>query len=140
MKFCLCYYFELSMNTYFSDIFYDTQHLDSNERNALVDFIFRDGYRWHLDKLDGYQRKQIKEATKTDVLNALKDVWHFVVIHRRGYTDWQTTPMFNHAWCIEIGFVTDYVYFFGYADESLMPFLVNKFNLVELKNEKNINI
>jgi len=126
------------MYTHFSDIFYDTQHLDSNERTELVDFIFRNGYRWHLDKLTGHERKQIKEATKTDILSALKDAWHFVVIHRRGPVEWRNNPFFKDAWCIEIAFVTDNTYFFGYADESKRRTLVDKFNLVEMKSERNL--
>lgn len=127
------------MDNHLSDIFYDTQHLDQNEQIELVDFVFRNGFRWHLDKLDGAERVELKEATKTDVLTTLQDAWHFVVIHRRGYVSWRNNPFFKDAWCGEISFVTNNAYFFGYIGEESIRTLVEKFNLIEMKNEQTLH-
>lgn len=121
------------INEYQRDIFYDVKNLSFETKIEILKWSYGHSYNFHVDVLRGDTRK------KTDMdfdegMQYFTNDSHFVVIHRRGYENWNTPDNWD-KWHLEVVFrtmkATDY-FMFIYCDENLVDECVKKFNLTPL--------
>lgn len=130
----------LSNDSYFPDIWYETDHLSLPTKRKLL--IQAKGFscgNWWVDEKPGLQRKQINMRWN-DILDMLDNKCHFVVVYRRGYESWkELNNTFGHQkWALEVGFVTytlpEY-YLWIYVKDRYAELLVKNFKLKRRKFE-----
>jgi hypothetical protein len=118
-------------NMYLQDIFYSTNDLSFETKLEILEWAKEHSYDYHIDVLRGGVARKRTDMDFDEGIQYFSDDSHFVVIHRRGYDDWNNPNSFN-KWKLEVGFRTmkaiDY-FMFIYCDEKYVDEIVEKFNL-----------
>jgi len=127
------------MGRYYPDIFYR----GFNEFSpAQMEEICRDAFskctNWWVDDQPGWTRRKI-EMPFDEVLKYLyTHKIHFVIIHRRGYEEWNVEGSFD-KWHLQIGFGTlnrnnpnGDIFLWIELDESNIPHFINRYKLKEI--------
>ncbi len=114
---------------YKRDIFYDDTHLSVQQKIELMRNAKEQSYEWWVDILDcskSYSRQRI-EMSFEDILKKFDNNSHFVIIHRRGYRNWD--------FHVEIGFrsMTGIDYFLWiHLKEDKLSYFIEKYNLTAM--------
>lgn len=119
-----------NFNEFHRDIFYKVRHLSFETKIEILEWTYEHSYDFHVDVLKDIARKKTN-LSFDEGMEYFKPDSHFVVIHRRGYDDWNTPESWN-KWHLEVGFrsMCDIDYFmFIYCDENLIDEAVKKFKL-----------
>ena len=102
--------------------FYNTNDLSLSEKRVILREAKEKCFKWWVDDLPGMARRKIEMSFK-DILKKLDSSCHFVIIHRKGYSD---------PWFLEIGFTTmkeKTYYLWICCDEEHIPFFIKKYKL-----------
>jgi len=117
-------------NIYLPDIFYSVDDLSFETKLEILKWAKEHSYDCHVDVLRSIARKRT-DMDFDEGMQYFSDDSYFVVIHRRGYENWNNPDSFN-KWRLEVGFrtmmATDY-FMFIYCDDKYVDEIVKKFNL-----------
>jgi hypothetical protein len=118
---------------YINDIFFDTGEFSLEFKIQILKRAHELSYHWWSDVLRSYQREKIEDADFDESIKSLNEDSHFVIIHRRGYVEWNTEESWN-KWKGEIAFRTLYskdIFVFLYLTEENLYKLLEEFKITK---------
>lgn len=130
--------FFLTMRKRVRQITYDCSNVSLYERNAIIEFCFRNCYRWNFERLIDLKRfvQHIpKLPNEKEALRELNNAFHFGIAVNRTVDVMENPINFKDTLPVEVYFITDKSAFSSILDKDHLVQIKNQFKIKETQDE-----